>query len=370
MTKMKYIFTTLMVLHGAVHLIGFLIIFNLARIENISFAGSEVMGILWLLAFILFLVSGITFLSQMKGWYFVAFIAVLLSTFLIITSWQDAKFGIIANVIILFYSIILYGFATFHNKYENDVTNSLKKTYLLAEPILNESDIEHLPEPVKKYIRNSGSIGKPRVNNFSLEFKGQIRKDEKSEWMPFTAVQYSFIEDAARYFFMKAIMKKLPVAGYHCFKNGEASMDIRLLSLLRVQYQTGKEMGISETVTFFNDMCCMVPASLIDKRIKWIETDGNTVKASFTINNITVFARLFFNDKGELTNFVSDDRYAYDDKAGMLRLPWSTPLTDYREIDGVNLYTSAKAIYKYPEKDLCYGIFHLTHVFYNLKELK
>lgn len=30
--------------------------------------------------------------------------------------------------------------------------------------------------------------------------------------------------------------KGLPVAGYHHFKNGKAVMDIRLLSLFKVQY--------------------------------------------------------------------------------------------------------------------------------------
>ena len=74
-------------------------------------------------------------------------------------------------------------------------------------------------------------------------------------------------------------------------------MDIRLLSLFKVQYQDGKEMDISETVTFFNNMCCLAPPTLIDKRIKRIEVEGNKVKASFT-NNITVKAWLYFNEKG------------------------------------------------------------------------
>lgn len=263
-----------------------------------------------------------------------------------------------------------YFISALYKKYEKDVQAGLQQTASAPESILTETDIEHLPEPVKKYIRNSGSIGKSRVNNFRLEFTGKIRKDEKSEWMPFTTVQYNFIGAASRYFFMKATMKKLPVAGYHCFKNGVAFMDIRLFSLIRVQYQDGKEMGISETVTFFNDMCCMAPATLIDNRIKWLETDGNNVKAEFTSNNITISAWLYFNDKGELINFISDDRYAYDDKEGMLKLPWSTPLKNYKEIDGLNMYTEAEAIYSYPEKDLCYGIFSLEHVEYNCKILR
>ncbi len=82
-------------------------------------------------------------------------------------------------------------------------------------------------------------------------------------------------------------------------------------------------------------MCCMAPATLIDKRIKWIETDGDNVKAEFTNNNITISAWLYFNDHGELINFISEDRYAYDDNKIMRKLPWHTPLKDYKEVDGL-----------------------------------
>jgi len=202
------------------------------------------------------------------------------------------------------------------------------------------------------------------VNNFKIEFTGKIRKDEKSEWMPFTCEQYNFMETPTRLFFMKAAMKGLPIGGYHSFKNGVAYMDIRLFSLFTVQYLDGMEMNLSETVTFFNDMCVVAPATLIDKRIKWLEVGNNKVKASFTNNNITVSAWLYFNDKGELINFISDDRYAGDTGK---QFPWATPLKDYQEINGYRLMKNAETIYSYPDRDLVYGTFKLTRIEYNCK---
>jgi hypothetical protein len=228
-------------------------------------------------------------------------------------------------------------------------------------------DIEHLPEPVKKYIRYTGSIDKPKVNNFKIEFTGKIRKNERSEWMPFTSEQYNFMEIPIRLFFMKAVMKGLPVAGYHHYKNGDASMDIRLLSLLKVQYQDGDQMDKAETVTFFNDMCCMAPATLIDKRISWQEMGENVVKATFTNNGITISADLFFNEVGELINFISYDRYNAD--AGKI-LPWATPLRNYKELNGYKLAGYAETIYTYPDRDLCYGTFEVSSIIYNCKDKK
>ena len=142
-------------------------------------------------------------------------------------------------------------------------------------------------------------------------------------------------------------------------------MDIRLLSLFKVAYQSGMEMGIAETVTFFNDMCCMAPATLIDQRIKWLDSSSNTAHAAFSNNGITISARLYFNDTGELVNFISEDRYAAGDNNTMQRLRWATPLKDYREVDGYRLATRAEAIFTYPVGDLCYGTFNLRHITYN-----
>lgn len=168
--------------------------------------------------------------------------------------------------------------------------------------------------------------------------------------------------EPTRLFFMKAVMKNLPIAGYHCFKNGDAFMDIRLLSLFKVQFQEGKEMDMAETVTFFNDMCCMAPATLIDKRISWTENDENSVSATFTNNGIMITADLYFNYRGELVNFISNDRYAADFGE---KLQWATPLKNYKEINGYKLAGYAEAIYSYPDRDLCYGTFNIASIKYN-----
>lgn len=234
----------------------------------------------------------------------------------------------------------------------------------MSDEPLTETDIAHLPEPVKRYIRYSGALGKAKVYNFKITFSGKIRKDEQSEWMPFTSEQYNFMNIPTRLFFMKATMKMMPVAGYHSFVNGDAFMDIRLFSLAKVQYQEGTEMDIAETVTFFNDMCCAAPATLIDSRIQWTEVDGNKVKASFSNNNIRISAWLYFNAKGELINFISNDRYAADVKK---QLPWATPLKNYKNLNGHQIFGSAETIYTYPTGDLCYGTFELKDIEYNCK---
>lgn len=362
---MRYLFITLMLIHGLIHLLGFVKAFKWAEISQLTHPISRNTGLLWLLATLLLLSAVVLLSISNNHWWIPASVAVLLSQGLIINTWQDAKFGTIANLLILLGIVIGIGSWHFSRMYRLDVQTGLVQSLQHTPDILTETDLTPLPEPVQRYLRYSGVVGQPKITHFKLCFSGQIRKNEQSEWMPFHSEQFNFMEPATRLFFMKAEMKKLPVDGYHKFADGDAFMDIRLLSLFRVQYQHGAEMDTAETVTFFNDMCCLAPATLIDPRIQWLETAGNNVKASFTNHGISITAWLYFNDQGQLINFTSGDRYAAGEDNLMRQIPWSTPLRNYQTIEGGQHPVDAETIYHYPEGQLCYGTFQLTGLAYN-----
>lgn len=361
---MRVLFIILMLFHGLIHLMGFVKAFQIAEMNQLQTPISKPMGILWLIATILFVLAIVLFYIS-DYWFVPATAAALISSALIISSWSDARFGTIPNVIILIVCFFAFTSCSFKGVYQKDITSATKINSDIQNSLLSEEDIISLPVPVQNYIRLTGSIGKPKVQNFNVAFEGKIRSDEQTAWMEFNSEQHNFMATPTRLFFMGARMKGLPVAGYHHFKNGKAVMDIRLLSLIKVQYAEGNEMDISETVTFFNDMCCMAPATLIDKRIDWIETKGDTVKCGFTNNGITIHATLFFNKKGELSNFISNDRYAYAKNGTMTQVPWQTPLKEYAFIDGFYLPSQAELVYNYPEGDLTYGMFNLKSIRYN-----
>jgi hypothetical protein len=79
-----------------------------------------------------------------------------------------------------------------------------------------------------------------------------------------------------------------------------------------------------------------------------------------------VSAMLCFNEKGELINFISEDRYALQDNGTMKRVRWSTPVKDYKEFDGRRTPTYGETIWNYPEGDFTYGTFRLKDITYNV----
>jgi hypothetical protein len=86
-------------------------------------------------------------------------------------------------------------------------------------------------------------------------------------------------------------------------------LTVKAMALVSVADVLGPEMDHGETVTMFNDMYFMAPATLIDAAIRWEAVDDRTARAHFANAGHTIRAELSFNQAGELTNFWSNDRY-------------------------------------------------------------
>jgi hypothetical protein len=185
---------------------------------------------------------------------------------------------------------------------------------------------------VQRYVRVAGAIGQPRVRRVRATWRGRIRANPGSPWMPFTAEQYNVLEEPARFFFMDATRSHLPVDVFHAFQRGAASMRVRLLSLVPLVNASGPEVTRAETVTLFNDLCLLAPAALVDPAIRWDPLDERSARGHYTVGSNTISAVLSFNDEGELVNFTSEDRLVQS--AGgtrWTRQPWSTPVGAYRQ---------------------------------------
>lgn len=255
-------------------------------------------------------------------------------------------------------------------KYKKAVLESLERTKDIKSEILREEDIQHLPAIVQKYLRYVGVIGQEKIINFRAEFKGGIRSKPNDEFMKLKSVQYNFTDKPTRFFYIIAKKKGIPAIGIHLYRNEQAIFQIRIAGLIKVVDAKGKEMNQGETVTVFNDMCFIAPATLIDRNISWETVDSRSVNAKFTNGAITIGATLHFNDKGELINFISNDRFETTDGKSYKNYPWITPVAGYIEINGCRLASSAKLIYKRPDEDFCYGEFELVNIEYNCKEFK
>lgn len=149
------LFFGLMVLHGLIHLIGFIKAFGLAHMDVITKEITKPQGLLWLLSFVLFVFTGILFLRENKHWWIIGLVAVLLSQALILQTWQDSKFGTLANAVLLL--VILFGFASwnFAHQVNKEMAQLLQSNTESTQPIIKEQ-LLLLPEPIMKRTEKTG----------------------------------------------------------------------------------------------------------------------------------------------------------------------------------------------------------------------
>ena len=296
---MKPVFIVLFLIHGLIHLLGFIKAFGIAEIKLLSIPIPRIYGLFWIIAAILFLIAFIQYNTHFSLWWLTAFIAIGISQILVIYFWKDAWIGTIGNAIIIVVALASFGAWKMEKEFRSDVEQTITETSEKDSGIITEEDLIHLPEPVKKYMIYAGVIHNPKVKNFRIKFEGEMR-DRNMDWFPFTSVQYNFYDDPTRLFFMKGKVNGLPVTGYHKYRKDYSGMLVNLLSLFPVADISGREMFEAETVTFLNDMCLFAPGALLDKRISWEPVSDTEAKVIYTNRGTTVSARLYFNQKTDM----------------------------------------------------------------------
>lgn len=369
-TVVRWVVTVVVVLHGLIHLLGAAKGLGWADVTQLKEPISAAMGVAWLAAAVLVVLAGVLFIVRARWWWVVGAVAVVASQTVIFTLWSDAKAGTVANFILL--AAVVYGYAaqgppSYRAQYCHLVDAALAEP--LKVGVVTEADLGDLPEPVARYVRRSGAVGKPRVTNFQARIHGRIRAGTTTAWMSFIGEQVNtYGPEPSRLFFMDATMFGLPVDILHTYVGPSATMRVKACSLVPMVNAAGPDMDQAETVTLFNDLCILAPAAIIDAPITWASLDEHHVRGTFSNGAHTVAAELVFNDDHDLIDFISDDR-TRSSRDGKSFTPqrWSTPVREYRTVGSRRVGTQGEGRWHAPkpEGEFAYLEFNLDQITYN-----
>ncbi len=122
---LRILFLIIFGFHGLIHLMGFVKAFNFAEIKELTLPISKPLGLLWLLAFMLFAVACFQYVREDAYWWITAGAGILLSQVLVIIFWQDARFGTIPNIIILLVAIVAFAQTNFNRMVSREIDEML-----------------------------------------------------------------------------------------------------------------------------------------------------------------------------------------------------------------------------------------------------
>ena len=271
---------------------------------------------------------------------------------------------IIFGVIIVLIAVsITIGNITFNKKVKNEVEELFSQSKETKPEVVTETDLEELPEPVQKWLKNSQVVGKAKIFAVRLKQKGLIRIKEGQSWMPTEAEQYFTIDEPG--FIWKTKVKMAPLlyfAGRDKYYEGKGNMFIKLLSLITVVNASGKEIDQSTLLRYLGETVWF-PTAALSNYIKWEGIDSNSARATMNYGGVTASAVFKFNEKNEVINFVCE-RYMTVNGHYVLE-NYSVHLKDYRELNGIRIPTKGEAVWNLKTGDFSYYQVEITEIEYN-----
>lgn len=312
---MRYAFAILMSLHGLIHLMGFVKAFYLTDINRQVLGISKPIGALWLLTFILFIIASSQFFNS-KKWFYIAFIAVLVSQILILLAWKEAKFATILNVVILLLALSAYANHRFDRMIENEIKAISIHNETSNQVFVTENDTQDLPKIIVRWLRNSGVLGKVRASSVQLNQIGVMRIKPDSKWMPFEAIQYFNIENPSFVWSTTVqVMPLLKMKGRDKLTDSKGEMLIKLAGIFPVVNERHNEKINSGTMIRYLSEICWFPSAALDNCLVWETIDDTSAKAIFTYNNRSVSGVFRFTKFGEFISFEAERYYGGDKNA-------------------------------------------------------
>jgi hypothetical protein len=233
--------------------------------------------------------------------------------------------------------------------------------------IVTEADLTGLPAPVQRYLRYTGIIGKEKPYTIRLKQTGAMKQTPEDQWKEIEAVEYYSV-DPPKYVWLGQ-MAAGPfniVAARDSYIDGRGRMFIKMLGVKTIGDVQGEEMDYSALVRFLNEMMWF-PAAFVNDNIRWEAINDNSARVTIADGSKSASAVLYFDEKGALTNFVSD-RY-HEVNGVYVRDTWETPITGYSEFSGLKLPVKGEAVWKMSTGDFSYIKLEVTTLEYNTHEI-
>src|SRR5919198_3008905 len=241
-----WVLIAVLVAHGAIHFLGAAKGRGLAQVDQLAEPISDRLGVAWLIAGLGLITAAVAFARRTRGWWYIVAAAGVVSEAVILTSWSDARAGTAVNVLLILLAASGYlrnGPRSFAHEYRTRVDGLPRAP---SAGVLTGDDLAALPEPVARYVRRSGSVGKPRVTDFRARIHGRIRGGPDKPWMRFTGEQVNtYAPDVRRLFLIDARMFGLPIDVLHVFET-RATMRAKACGLVTLVDASGQDMDRGE----------------------------------------------------------------------------------------------------------------------------
>lgn len=362
---MKIGLAILLTIHGVIHLLGFFKAFGIGNIQAISCPISKTLGFIWLLTFVLFALTTLLMLFAFDYWWAIALVAIVISQMLIFNTWSDAKFGTIANIILLLATVIAYSTFQVENKIKEERKQILKHATTIDPKTITEGSILTLPKMVQKWLINSGVIGKTPISSVYLMQDLQLKmKEDQEDWNRAKADQYFTIQPPAFNWKINMPMNSMiTVVGRDKFEKGKGEMFIKMFSLIPIVDVKNNEKVNQATLQRYLAEIVWFPTAALSPSIIWEPIDSQSVKATMNVQGTEGTGIFHFNSHGEFIKFTAMRFKDADDDEPTL---WTVHAIKTEERNGIKIPVECEAKWTLNNQEWTWLKLTITDIKYNV----
>ncbi len=361
---MRILIISLLIIHGLIHLLGYLKAFGFADIQELSISISRSMGLLWLFICLLFVVSAFLMILNLDAWWMPAIPALVLSQVLIIMYWQDAKFGTVANLILFIAALISWGHWQSERRSAREISNLLSEVKQAEMPLTN-SQLSTLPDNVRHWIERSNRPGKPIPQIIHLKQSGKMKTSPNGSWMKVDAEQW-FTTNPPGFIWTAEVGKNsyLSFYGRDKYTEGKGQMLIELYNLIPVVQSEGYEISQGTLIRYLSEMVWFPAAAALDN-ISWESIDSRSAKATLTVGQIHASGRFYFNQQGDPIAFEAKRYYNRKGTSTLERWHIDIDPKGYQSFEGIRIPTKASVTWKLDEGDFTWYELSIDRIRYD-----
>jgi hypothetical protein len=193
-------------------------------------------------------------------------------------------------------------------------------------------DVDALPAPVARYLRNALTPGQRRIRVARLRQHGRLRTGPgRARWMAFQATQ--LVVPGAPGFVWEAEVEAAPLVHLRvrdAFVDGEGSGTVLLASALTVASQSSSaEMSAGALHRFLAESVWYPTALLPSPMLAWSPVDDASALATLTAGEASVSLAFRFNERGEVETVHTPARWGLFEGTFEQR-PWEARLSEHR----------------------------------------
>lgn len=272
--------------------------------------------------------------------------------------------GSVAAILSTSLLAMFFGRRAFACMVRNEVDSLVAQSSDEGTPLVSEEMLDGVPEPVRRYLRFTGVIGKPIARTVYLRQTGTMRLAVNQPGIPLTAQQWYTTKPAG--FVWDGTMHLGPLLLARArdkYAEGNGNMLIEAGSFFTVVAAKGKEMDQGSMMRYLSEMIWF-PSAFLNENISFEPVDDTSARVTLADHGRTATGTLYVDQEGRLTNFVTK-RYRMVD-SGYELCAWSAPVTEYGEMAGLRLPVRGKAVWNMPDGDLEYIDVAITHLEYDI----